>query len=231
VQRAPDEVALGAHVEASVVPHRLHPVDVLHLDEQGAVALGDGQPLEVARPGGSGHSRRRQHAAAELGELRAGHSLLGALHRLQEALRRERLEQVVESLLLEGSHGVLVVGGDEDDRRQPARRQPPQGLEAVDLGHLDVEHQDVGLEPPHRLDHLGAVGALRHHFNLRVRGESVAQRATGEGLVVGKHQAEDARRGIGPHAPSPSASRHGIDSEARAPPRPAPSSSSRQPVP
>ena len=54
-----------------------------------------------------------------------------------------RLHQVVVRFGVERTNRELVVRGQEHHRGHPLRRPPPNDLEAVDLGHLDVEEEHV----------------------------------------------------------------------------------------
>ena len=85
-----------------------------------------------------------------------------ALQRALEALRAEGLEQVVHGVGVEGAHGVLVVGGDEDDHRRLRGFDQFQHFEAIQLGHLDVEEEQVRAGFGDGLDGLEAVGAFGH---------------------------------------------------------------------
>ena len=75
-----------------------------------------------------------------------------------QPLGAERLQQVVDGVHLEGAQRVLIVGGDEDHGDVAADQL--EHLEAVELRHLHVEQQQIGLQLGHRLDRLEAVGAL-----------------------------------------------------------------------
>ena len=79
-----------------------------------------------------------------LGRLGAAHVLLDAPERRLEALARDRLDQEVERLDLEGLDGRVGVAGEEDDRGRigEAPQQARQG-HALDLGHGDVEEERV----------------------------------------------------------------------------------------
>jgi hypothetical protein len=58
------------------------------------------------------------------------------MHRLGEAHRLHRLDEVVDRALLEGLHRVLLVGGDEHDVRAPP--DLPRCFDAVHARHVDV---------------------------------------------------------------------------------------------
>ena len=85
-------------------------------------------------------------------------------HGFLDARPRERLQQIVDRLHLEGADRVLVVGGREHDvRRRPRERL--QHLEAVHARHLHVEEDEVGLPLLDHLQRLDAVGRLADHLD------------------------------------------------------------------
>ena len=143
----PDE-ARGAHSSSSVVSGtrtrwltrrrcaagRSRPAprraDVASADEPGDAAELDRDPSSRVRL-----PRRRavDHPAYRLGEPVGAH----------------RLEHVVDGVQVEGVDRVLVVGGDEDDRRRGRERRQHLGqLEPGQAGHPDVEEDRVDLAPP-----------------------------------------------------------------------------------
>ncbi len=72
---------------------------------------------------------------------------LGARECGHQALGTHRLHQVIERLYFECIQRVFVVGGDENHRgRVIALRQMARDLDAVHVGHVHVEQNDVGLQ-------------------------------------------------------------------------------------
>src|SRR5207245_1551188 len=100
----------------------------------------------------AGKVDRHVAEAAEHGVRRAGHAFASdpvekigrSLHRRDDALIIERLQEIVERLDLECAHGVLVEGGDEDDRRGALVTRGRGHRETVEVGHLDVQEDQVG---------------------------------------------------------------------------------------
>ncbi len=78
----------------------------------------------------------------------------------------ERLQQVVDRVHVERPQRVLVVGRDEHDRHVAADQF--EHLEAVELRHLDVEKQQVGMQLGDGLDCLEPVGALGHDLDVGI---------------------------------------------------------------
>jgi hypothetical protein len=93
-------------------------------------------------------ARRLQFAGQALQHAPVALLVQLGLHLGLEDLRVERFEQVVHratGIALEHGRGLLV-GGEENDRGQPralAAAHQPGDLEAVHLGHLHVEQDQV----------------------------------------------------------------------------------------
>src|SRR5512143_2990705 len=65
-----------------------------------------------------------------------------------------------------------------------------EDLEAVELGHLDVEEEQVGGEVGDGLDSLEAVGAFGGDLDFGVTGNEFAKKGPGQLLVVDNHRAQ-----------------------------------------
>ena len=73
---------------------------------------------------------------------------------------------------------------------------PPMQLEhveSVELRHLDVEHQQVGLQLRGRLDRLEAVRAFRHDLDVRVLCQPLAKDPARQLLVIDDDHTKTAR--------------------------------------
>ena len=106
--------------------------------------------------------------------------------RLAESFAPHRLEQIVERVHLERLERIFVVGGHEHDRRR--RLEQLQNLEAVQLGHLDVEQDQVRgqlADPFHRFEAVGAVG---HDLDVRLLRQVLAQQRARRLFVVHHHR-------------------------------------------
>jgi hypothetical protein len=106
-----------------------------------------------------------------------------------EALEAHRLDEVVQGRELEGAQGVPFVRRDEDDGR--ARLwQCLRDAEPVELGHVDVEEQNVGARRRDLLQRLQAVARLAHdRYALQARQEA-SQALAGGGFVIGDETAQ-----------------------------------------
>ncbi len=91
---------------------------------------------------------------------------------------------------LEGGEGVLVVRRDEDDGRHPRRPDLPHHFEPVELGHLNVEQHDVGLELANHAHGRAAIAALPDDDDLRMLAEQRAHARARMRLVVGDEHAK-----------------------------------------
>ena len=126
-------------MQPGVVALRLDVGDVAAVDEPGHPAALDGDLGVVAGRRGLGRAvDGADHPAYGLGEPVGAH----------------RLEHVVDRVQVEGLDGVLLVGGDEDDRRRgPEAAEHLGQLEPGQAGHLDVEEDRVDralLQDPQR---------------------------------------------------------------------------------
>ena len=120
------------------------------------------QPLQVLR-GGLERFQQGRQARGQVAGLPAFHLVLGPLEGFLEAFPVEGLQQVIEGVHLEGAQGVVVVGG--------ASVHSAQHGEAVHLGHLHVEEQQVRrvlLDGGHSL---APIGALADNLDVAVGGE------------------------------------------------------------
>ena len=81
-------------------------------------------------------------------------------------------KQVIGRVRVEGADGVLVVGGGEDDGR--AGIDQLQHFEAIELGHLHVQEQQIGSGLGDGFHGIEAVGAFGRNLDLRM----VAQQLT-----------------------------------------------------
>ena len=106
-----------------------------------------------------------------------------------ELAHAERLGDVVVGAELEAEDLVdlLGLGGEHDDRHGAARAQAPADLEAVELGHHHVEHDEVeGLLAEAR-ERLAAVGRL--HDLVAVLAQREGQQGLDRLLVVDEQDA------------------------------------------
>ena len=84
---------------------------------------------------------------------------------------------------------VEVEGGDHDDRRRLldiGAGELPGGLDAVDLGHADVEQADVGSQLAGECDGVEAVGGLTDDLDVFLGVEEHREAGPDDLLVVGE---------------------------------------------
>ena len=167
------------------------------------------QPAHRPRGGGLGRGGRRgrggqgQRGLADLG-AGGGADLLGDVGaQLAQAVGHADLGlgDKVDRAQLQGAQGglgpALGEGGDHDDGHGPQPHQAGQEVQAVHLGHLDIEGDDVGGEAA---DHLArgqrvGGGADAAHVGLAV--DDLGEQAADQGGVVDDDDAD------GVHAGSP----------------------------
>jgi len=129
------QITLAPAVERDVVILRLDIIQLFDRNYMHARAVLHHDPLRMLarRP------RLRHNICGQTATL--ADSEFGALQGALEAFRAEGLKKIVHGVGVEGAHGVLIVGSDEDDRR--ARVDQLQNLEAIELRHLNVQEHDV----------------------------------------------------------------------------------------
>src|SRR3989442_5651597 len=133
---------------------RLDPVDRRDIDEPNPPVGLDGQAPPARCP---------QLVQQRL-QLRAHDTALSrVLHRRREAVLVIRLEQEVQRVYLERAQRVTNVGGDENDRRHPARSDLFDYAEAVELGQFNVHEYQIRAKGLDGTDRVSAIGRLRSH--------------------------------------------------------------------
>src|SRR5690242_19362996 len=205
--RLPQQVSLLIIVDAYVISFRLNTLNVVNAHEEHAPAILDHESLEVtwstlqlfqqrknvtialahlidfdllgdALPG------RVEAVAIELAALIDFELLGDALPGRVEALAIERLEQVVEGVHLERTHGILIVGGNKDDIRSRFAVERFQHFEAAQLGHLDIQKDEVGLQGLDRVYCFTTIRALRDNLDVRIISKHLANHLTSERFIV-----------------------------------------------
>ena len=155
----------------------------------GVIQFGDGDDVHAgavldddamrAFAGGPGLGGDLREQGAAFAEPRAA-----TLQRPFEALGAEGLEEVIDGMGVERAHGVLIVGGDENDDRSVGGLDQFEDFKAIELGHLDVEKEEVWGGFGDGLYGLEAVAALGDDFDFGVGREQFAQIAAGEFFVI-----------------------------------------------
>src|SRR5690606_1659699 len=160
------------------------------------------------------------------GIRRPAQPLLRARERPLEALLVERLEQVVDGGQVERADGVLVVRGHEDDGGRVLRADRLDDLDPAQLGHRDVEEDEVRTLAPDELDGGPAIAALADERQA-VRALDQRAQPAARGRLVLRQEGTDGRR----HAGSLPIVRQGMRSRTRVPPPGAGPTSSDAPGP
>ena len=145
-QRLLLQVSPARRLHRHVIVLRFEVVDLLDRNHVHVGTIADENPLERRLPRASGRGQARRHF------LPRRDSAARAIERLGEPLRAERLEQVVDGVHLERADGVLVVGSGENHRRLVQRIDFSQDIEAVAIGHLDVQKEQIRAELEYLLD-------------------------------------------------------------------------------
>src|SRR5262245_61175030 len=173
-------------MDARAIVLRFDPDDVVVRDDEGPAGIAHDE-LTGCRRRGAGRGQQLREPARQRREGAFAQALAGAAEDDREPLVRERFQEIVERELFEGLQRVAIECGDEDHHWHRARLEPPQYFEAVDLWHLDVEKQDVGLMPADGLDRLCAVTALRDDLEIILPRQQQPDRLPRQRLIVYHH--------------------------------------------
>ena len=189
-----EDVAFFADVDCHVVTGGFDGFDVGGFHDEHLLAGLYGDACEVVG-GGWGRcdltSREEVDEAAgsgggvPVGEMGAGTSDGGF-----EAGGFEGFEQVIERVRFKGSDGVLIVGGGENDERQIFARDFFQEFEAVHLGHLDIEKEQVGRVALDGGEGIVAAGTFTDDGEFRFIDREKLDALSGERFVVNDEGSE-----------------------------------------
>src|SRR5687768_13361159 len=182
-QRLLLEIALTSHLDRDVVVLRLDVVDLLDRDDVHVRAVTD-EDSAKRRPAGL----RLRNQSLNRRMLPRAYPGARAIERFREALAAERLQEIVDRVHVESANGEAVEGRDENDGNVPADQF--EDVEAVQLRHLHVEQQQIGLTLHHRLHGLEAVGAFRDDLDVGVRRQQLAKNGARELFVVNDDDAD-----------------------------------------
>ena len=148
-QRVTNRMCRGPHVDAYVIVHGLDPINVGGGNEHDASVSAN---REAWRLGGGGAAGGR-HVGDQRGE--SGDVCAAGLRRRsgeafcardggEEPVFFDGLEQVIHRVHRERLEGVGIVRRDEDDEGHPLDAHCPHDVESVELGHLDIEEDEIG---------------------------------------------------------------------------------------
>jgi hypothetical protein len=115
-----------------------------------------------------------------------------ALDRGAEAMPVDRLEHVVDRMHVERAKCMLVVSGDEDDRGHARDTDRFDDVETADLGHLDVEKNEIGCELRDCVDRRRSITAFTDDLEVGFAPQLLADAAPRDRLVVDDEHANHA---------------------------------------
>src|SRR5215510_14235171 len=143
-QRSAEKMLVPCCVQRYIVPLRFDPVDLIRLEKEDAASGFYDHPVEIfaTRPS---ICYQRQQALTEITISFAANLPAGPLERGRKSLFVERLEQVIDCMHVKSLQRVAIIRCDEDDERQARRIKGLDHLETVDLRHLHVQENEVGM--------------------------------------------------------------------------------------
>ncbi len=165
--------------------------------EHGALTFGEvGERLVLDLAGGAtrqqrrhllGHRRPEDHPAAGGGTDRVVH-LLGT-RALEQVAARTGADRAEDGVV------VLVHGEHQDPQPRVAADEEPGRLDAVELRHLDVHHDDIRLRLPDHVQRLAAVGGRADDLDAVERAEQCGEAVADDLVVVDDDDTDRAGRG------------------------------------
>lgn len=164
---AAQHVRALSYVEAGVVVGCFDPIDLGGFQERDLAGVFDDDALEFSR-----------ESFAE------GDFLPGAFEGEVESCVVEGLEEIVEGSGFEGAQGVLIVCGDEDYGGRHVVAEEFEYIEAVALGHLNVEEEKVGLEGADRRGRVDTGAAFGEDFNCGIAAQEDCEIGSRERFIV-----------------------------------------------
>ncbi|MNL06833.1 hypothetical protein D3C87_1274820 [compost metagenome] len=199
-QRRADQVLAVARMHHHIFVVGLEVQHVLDRHVAGGVAPARPHPAQRRRAGLRA-GRAARELAQQLRQLRQGRRLLEGLaqplHGPRQALVRDRLDEIVHGLALEGVQRVLVEGGDED--------HPRVGLDALrhlqpgQPRHLDIEKGHRRRQLCDGLRGLHAIGRLPHDAQLGPQPLQLAAQVRAQVfLVIGDQRGGRPGHGVSP---------------------------------
>src|SRR5262245_60471597 len=132
---------------------------------------------------------QRKHPLAELAELPLFELRPRPLQRFFKAFVVKWFEQVIERVEFKRPYRILVVGRHKDDDRQLIGGKPFERPEAVEVGHLDGEKDEVWRAPPDRAQRLVTVRAFADDLELDSAAQQIADAPSRQNFVIDNQRA------------------------------------------
>ncbi len=125
-----------------------------------------------------------------------------AAEELHDPLGRLGLQQVARCTAANRGEEVFLGAGSREDDDLAFRRsfaQPGKRVEAVELGHRQIEQHEIGLEPPRGVDRLVAVAGLTDHVEAALTKQG-REGLSGQRMIVHDQDSSSHRSVIGGNA-------------------------------
>ena len=111
---------------------------------------------------------------------------------LDDEVRRGLFQHDAATAQLHGLHElVLVLRGRQNDHARPlvGLLKRLQRRQAVQIGHAQIQQQNIGVQFPHALQHLAAVPGLSHDVEIILKKEQLLESIAHDGMIVGDEDA------------------------------------------
>jgi hypothetical protein len=186
----PNEMGSVASMQTYVVPDRVDPVYVRHPHE---IMLGSPAGYEVhwtpafCRDACGKGAKRLVRYFGGAGGLResSAHTGDGGC----EPLGAHGLEEIVDGVHFERADRILVIGGHEYDCRKTLVAQGTHDLEAIELGELNVEEDEIGLTLGNEVQRAGPIFSGPDELEVRLTEHEVDDPLSWKRFVVDDYYA------------------------------------------
>ena len=128
---------------------------------------------------GGGDFRQRAGDFAGLAE-----QIPRAIDSLQQAIGADGFQKVIDGSSFEGFDGVLMKRSHDDNDRKVCPAEAANDFEAVKLGHLEIEKDEIGLEVDDLPQGFHAVVRFADEANAGHQSQFFAKYPAGDGFVV-----------------------------------------------
>src|ERR1051326_22251 len=192
-----EKMPFAPRVEIEVIALRLNPVDIAHPDDRNLLERPDRDDLTVTPGTGNFVQQLSDLFAQELscGGIFCRDRLPHAIERRRKPFRIDRLEKIIERPHIEGPDRELIISGDEHNRRKFLPVEVRQDVEAVQLGPLDIEKDQVGAFQVDLFDGFKPVGAFAGDLDILFARKEFADALPAQRLVVDDQCADPTHRG------------------------------------
>src|SRR5215475_3813956 len=185
-ERFAQEMGFGSDVQGNIVAAGFDPINIFSLEKVHAPGRFDDEAVREFRWSFDAFEQREQTAVyvAQPATFVTVELLARMRKRLAKAFVTEGLQKVIQRVDGERPDGVFIESRDENDRGQTRGVERGQRPKAVELRHLNVEKDQIRLDPFDGRDGFAPVAAFAENFDVGFGGEKAAHAAARDGFVI-----------------------------------------------